>query len=98
MFVVTVIWKAKPDHASAFAERLILQAHNSLANEPNCLQFDVAADPDDPTCYFLYEVYRAPSDFDAHLASDHFLKFSAESEAMVDEKTIQLYHRVAPET
>lgn len=98
MFVVTVIWKAKPDHASAFAESLIVQAHNSLENEPNCLQFDVAADPDDPTCYFLYEVYSAPSDFEAHLASDHFLKFAAETEAMVDEKTIKLYHRVAPKT
>lgn len=98
MFVVTVAWKAKPDHAAVFAERLIKQAHNSLAKEPNCIQFDVAVDPDDPTCYFLYEVYRAPSDFDDHLASEHFLKFAAETEAMVDEKTIRLFHRFDPET
>lgn len=94
MFIVTVTWKAKPDQAEAFADCLIRQAHNSLTMEPNCLQFDVAADPDDPTCFFLYEVYNAPSDFDAHLVSDHFLTFAAETAAMVDEKTVMLFHRI----
>ncbi len=94
MFVVTVTWKAKPDQTSAFSASLIRQAHNSLKNEPNCLQFDVAVDPQDSTCFLLYEVYSAPSDFDAHLVSDHFLKFSAETNAMVDEKTIKVFHRI----
>lgn len=98
MFVVTVTWKAKPDQTSAFAACLLRQAHNSLKNEPNCLQFDVAVDSQDPTCFLLYEVYSAASDFDAHLVSDHFLKFAAETETMVDDKNIRLFNRIDQDT
>jgi quinol monooxygenase YgiN len=98
VFVVTVGWKANPDRADEFAACLRRQAHNSLLKEPNCLQFDVSVDPRDPTCYFLYEVYSSAADFDAHLASDHFLRFAAETEAMVDEKTVRTFDRISPNT
>ncbi len=98
MFVVTVSWKANPDRADEFAVCLRRQAYNSLLKEPNCLQFDVSVDPQDPTCYFLYEVYSSAADFDAHLASDHFLRFAAETEAMVDDKSVRTFHRFTPNT
>jgi quinol monooxygenase YgiN len=98
LFVVTVCWKANSDHADEFAGCLRRQAQNSLLQEPNCLQFDVSVDPQDPTCYFLYEVYSSAADFDAHLASDHFLRFAAETKAMVVEKTVRTYHRISPNT
>ncbi|MEP0522313.1 MAG: putative quinol monooxygenase [Hyphomicrobiales bacterium] len=97
MFVVTVAWKAKQDQAEAFRDCLILQAENSLALEPNCLQFDVSKDPKDETRFFLYEIYRDPTDFELHLKSAHFLKFAENTAKMVDDKTVETFHRIEPD-
>lgn len=97
MFVVTVAWKAKEDQADAFRACLILQAKNSLELEPNCLQFDVARDPKDGTRFFLYEIYKNPVDFESHLKSEHFLRFADTTAHMVDDKIVEIFHRIEPE-
>lgn len=96
MFIVTVAWKAKPDQADAFRACLIQQAKNSLELEANCLQFDVAEDPKDPTRFFLYEIYREAVDFDIHLKSAHFLNFADTTAQMVDDKVVETLHRIEP--
>jgi autoinducer 2-degrading protein len=59
------------------ARRLILDnAAASLANESGCGRFDVLEDVADPCRFVLYELYREPADFEAHLRSPHFASFS----------------------
>ncbi|MFK8034784.1 MAG: putative quinol monooxygenase [Hyphomicrobiales bacterium] len=96
MFVVTVAWKIKLEQADAFRVCLLEQAKNSLELEPNCLQFDVAEDPTDPTRFFLYEVYKNAIDFDIHLKSAHFLNFADTTAHMVDNKVVETLHRIEP--
>lgn len=61
--VVIVELKAKPDKVDAFVDLIERHGHNSRTLEEGCLAFDVCQDPDDPTVFVLYEVYR---DADAH--------------------------------
>ncbi len=45
MYVVTVEFVVWPKHVEEFHQAIQQQAHNSLALEPGCHQFDVSVDP-----------------------------------------------------
>ena len=75
MFVITVTFVVEDTRASTFREAVLLQAENSLQKEDGCHCFDVAQDGDDPTRFFLYELYTDRAAFDLHLATAHFKEF-----------------------
>lgn len=97
MYVITVIFKIKPEHQSAFAAAMVENARASLETEPGCHQFDVAFAPDDPTTCFLYELYTDKTAFEAHLASAHFKSFDATVAPWLADKSVQAYERAWPE-
>ena len=72
------------------------QARTSVEAEEGCVQFDVCTDPDDPTAFFLYELYTDRAAFDAHLASPHFEAFDATVAPWVASKTVHAYERAWP--
>jgi quinol monooxygenase YgiN len=76
MLVVTVHSQITTGHAAQFFERMVVQATTSLRSEPDCVQFDVCRDVEDPHRVFLYEVYSGEQAFADHLASDHFREFA----------------------
>ena len=41
-----------------FRQRLLRHAQTTLAAEPGCERFDVNQSQDDPTLFFLFEVYK----------------------------------------
>ena len=96
MLVVTVLFTIKPAEARAFREAKVANARASLEREPGCRQFDVTVDPNDPAAIFLYEVYADRAAFDAHLASDHFLRFDRETRDWIATKVVRMYERVDP--
>jgi autoinducer 2-degrading protein len=60
-----------------------------LREEPGCRQFDVLIPEDDPgDLVVLYEIYDDAASFDAHLRSDHYVRFAAATERMVTMKTV----------
>ena len=91
MFVVTVTFEAKPEHADAFLSRVRRQAADSLTRESGCLRFDVCTDPERPGRVFLYELYASRAAFEAHLESDHFRAFDREVASWLEAKTIETW-------
>lgn len=96
MYVITVSFTVKPEHVEAFAGAMETQAGTSLEDEEGCVQFDVCTDPDDPTLFFLYEIYVDRAAFDAHLASAHFETFDATVAPWIASKTVHAYERAWP--
>ena len=65
MYAVTVTLTVEPDHWAAFLPLMKSNADASLRDEPECLRFDIATDPDRPHEVFLYELYTDRAGFDA---------------------------------
>ena len=94
MYVVTVEFVVKPEHAEAFRREVVANARMSHDTEPGCRQFDVCAVPDDPVTIFLYEVYTHRAAFDAHLATEHFRSFDATVGSWIARKTVHTFERI----
>jgi (4S)-4-hydroxy-5-phosphonooxypentane-2,3-dione isomerase len=95
MYVVTVLFKIKPEHRAEFMADMLENARTSLAIEPGCRVFDVCESCTGDACQvFLYEVYATQEDFQLHLAAPHFQQFNAQTASWVMDKTVSVFHRV----
>ena len=94
-FAVAVIFVAKPEFRDDFRREMIANAEASRTREPGCRQFDVCESADGATI-FLYEIYDDEAAFQAHLATDHYKRFSTLTTPWVAEKKITKYNRVSP--
>ena len=75
-------------HTIGLSFILRLNAARSVEAEPGCLRFDILV-PENPLAQrtvLLYEIYTDRAAFDDHLASDHYMKFDAETRDMVTDK------------
>jgi quinol monooxygenase YgiN len=94
MYIVTVKFYIKPQHINDFMPAMQQQAKDSLEKEAACSYFDVAISEQDPTLVFLYEIYDNKAAFDLHLASEHFIQFSAKVSDWVKDKAVETYSLV----
>jgi autoinducer 2-degrading protein len=74
MFVMCVDVRVKPEKVDDFV-RATEENHRQTRLEPGNLRFDVVQAEDDPGRFMLYEVYREPSDFEAHQRTEHYLRW-----------------------
>jgi autoinducer 2-degrading protein len=86
---------AKPGKEAEFKEQMTAQAKRCLANEPGCLQFDVAQDPKEPTRFVMLEVYKDDAAIKAHQDSDHFKNFRPVVGELVADRKIEVLHVVS---
>jgi autoinducer 2-degrading protein len=89
-YVVTVVFRATPEHRDDFREAMIENATASRTREPGCRRFDVC-EKADRSEIFLYEVYDDESAFRAHLATEHFRAFDAKVKPWVEHKHVLAY-------
>lgn len=94
MLAITVRFRIKPGFERQFLERVCVQARTSLDAEPECRQFDVCRNAQNPSEVFLYEIYSTEADFDVHLRSAHFLAFDAATRAWIDRKDVERWERI----
>jgi len=95
MFAIVVTFHIHPEHWDRFIPLMLLNARNSLRNEPGCRQFDVCTDPQRKGEVFLYELYDDEAAFKAHTQTDHYIEFQAATLGMVGAKDVRSYARVA---
>ena len=95
MYVITVDFVVKPQFKEVFLAAMKKQAHDSLTQEENCTQFDVCLNAEDPNHVFLYEIYSTQADFQDHLESVHFKKFSEAVASWVESKTVKRFSLIA---
>ena len=95
-FVLLVEFQVKPESLDHFNRIIEVNARASVANESGCRQFDVCTESSRPHVVYLYEVYDDRSSFDVHLASTHFKSFAQATLAMIQQRVIATWKRVAP--
>jgi autoinducer 2-degrading protein len=74
VYVVTVNVFVKPEAVEQFIPAMLDNAHGSR-QEPGCLRFDVLQAEDDPSRFFLYEIYRSREAFVDHQKAAHYLRW-----------------------
>lgn len=95
MYVVTVLFEPKPEHAAACRAAMLANAKVSRETEPGCRQFDVCVEADTGRT-LLYELYDDRAAFEAHLAAAHFKAFDDAIRDWIARKDVKIYERVAP--
>ena len=96
MYVVGVTVLVTPEAVDAFVAATRDNARNSR-QEPGCVRFDVLQAEDDPTRFFLYEVYRSKDDFAAHQTTEHYQRWrSTVQDWMAQPRQGVRYHNVEP--
>lgn len=95
MYVVVVFFEAKPGHAAALRNALMIQARTSLEKEPRCRRFDIAENPVERGAYLLYEIYEDEAAFKAHLETAHYADFSVLVEPWTQSKRVLTYELVS---
>ena len=74
MYVVCVTIWVEPENVEEFL-RATEANHVGTRGEEGNLRFDVCRATDDPTRFFLYEVYRDEAAFHEHHQSAHYLQW-----------------------
>ena len=75
MFIALVKLQVKPELNDEFKTAILKNAELSVQRDPGCVRFDVLQQEDDPTRWFLYEVYDKEQAWVDHRAAAHFLAF-----------------------
>ncbi len=88
-FAIFVTVKLKPGTAEEFEPIILENATAAMRDEPECHEFHVMKNNEDPDTYHFFEVYSAPSSLDAHRETAHYKKFVSRTGDMVTEKHIQ---------
>lgn len=97
MFTVVVDIIVKADRVDQFREAVLAQGQNSRANEPGCLGFDILQDPDNQTCFTLYETYvNAPTFYEVHRTTPYFLDYAEATAPWVASKRVRTLTRIWP--
>jgi quinol monooxygenase YgiN len=97
-YVIMVDFRLRPGALGPFRRLVDDNARASARTEPGCRRFDVLAPKGEPDRVMLYEIYDNRAAFEAHLKTPHFASFSAESAALVSEKTVFEYALVCEGT
>ena len=74
MYVVCVTVWVKPEYVDQFIAAT-RDNHINTRQEPGNVRFDVLQAEDDPSRFFLYEVYRTKEDFTRHQQTPHYLRW-----------------------
>lgn len=56
-------------------ESALLGLVEPTRQEPGCLQYDICKSPGDPHDVVVFERWRAPDDFDAHMGTPYVVDF-----------------------
>ena len=87
--VIYVEFTIKAAAVERFRALILENARLSLANEPGCRRFDVLIDAASPNRIVLYEIYKDPAAFDAHMATAHYKAFAAAADALLEERRVE---------
>lgn len=95
MIVIAVAFEAKADKVAEFKALISEHARRSLAEEPGCVQFDVAQDPKDEKRFFLYEVYKDEAAFEFHRGTPRMAENGKKIPTLVSSRVLSVYKLVA---
>ena len=96
MIVYCVTVHVKPGHEDDFAAATV-ENHLNTRQEPGNLRFDVLRSADEPSKFFLYEVYDSSESVAAHKETAHYLKWrETVADWMEKPRERRMHHVVCP--
>ncbi len=97
MYVVCVTIHVKPEFVDQFIAATLDNATNTRALEPGNVRWDFLQAEDNPTHFFLYEVYKTKEDFPKHQQMEHYLRWrTAVQDWMAEPRVGFRYANIAP--
>ena len=87
--IIYVEFIIKAAAVERFHALILENARLSLEREPGCRRFDVLIDAAAPNRIVLYEIYKDPAAFDAHMASAHFKAFAAAADDLLEGRRVE---------
>ncbi len=88
-FAIVVDFRMKPEDVDTFVTAVTENAAASAGTEPGCRRFDVLTSRDGEPVVWLYEIYDDRDAFEAHLRTEHFAKFKAATDPIVQGVTVR---------
>ena len=92
MYVVCVTVHVTEDKVAEFIAATLDNA-SGTRTEPGNVRFDVLQREDEPTRFFLYEVYRSAEDFAGHQQTPHYLRWREAVTPWMAEPRVGVKHR-----
>jgi quinol monooxygenase YgiN len=77
-----------PAQAEAFAAATREVGQASVQTEDGCIALYAVADNENPNFVRVFEIYRDPASYQAHLQTGHFKKFRDTTSAMVTSRKL----------
>ena len=93
MVVYCVTVYVKTEHVEDFIAATV-ENHLETRKEPGNLRFDVLQCADDPSRFFLYEVYRSPEAVQAHKETEHYKRWREQVADWMAKPREGIMHRV----
>jgi (4S)-4-hydroxy-5-phosphonooxypentane-2,3-dione isomerase len=87
-YAITVSFDLVPGSQNLFLSLVKANATASVTQESGCFRFDVLTPLGGGPDVLLYEIYKDRASFEAHLHSDHFLRFDAATRDLVSAKSV----------
>jgi len=97
MYIVCVQVHVKAEFVDEFIKASRDNHENTRKTEPGNLRWDFSQSEDDPTRFFIYEVYRTKEDFPKHQQTEHFLRWkTAVADWMASPRAAIKYQNIFP--
>ncbi len=77
MYVVCVQVHVKPEHIDEFIQATRENYEGTRKYEPGNVRWDLLQSEEDPTRFFIYEVYKTKEDFPKHQETPHYQQWRA---------------------
>src|SRR5258708_3224230 len=99
MYVVCVQVHVKADQVEQFIQVTRDNFDHTRGDEPGNVRWDLLQSEENPTVFFIYEVYRAPEDFPIHQQTPHYLLWKETvADMMAEPRMGTRYHNIYPST
>ncbi|MEP7287092.1 MAG: antibiotic biosynthesis monooxygenase [Chloroflexota bacterium] len=97
MYIVCVQCHIKPEFVDDFIRVTHENHEGTRTTEPGNVRWDCLQAEDDPTRFFLYEVYHSKEDFPIHQQTAHYLRWKeAVADMMVEPRVGTRFLNVYP--
>lgn len=88
-FAIFVTLRLNPGSAEAFRPIILENATAAVRDEPDCHEFHVMQDRDDPDIFRFFEVYTDAESLDVHRETPHFKKYMELTGDMIAERDVK---------
>jgi quinol monooxygenase YgiN len=95
MFAISVFFEIDPAHVRDFTAAALEHAGKTLANERDCIAFDIFSDPDDGCRLYFHECYTDKNAVeDVHNKTPYFAAFGERTKGWILKREPRVWESV----